>query len=108
MTTSTCTKWCSNTQINNKTTASPKTGQALYSVVQDEAGEDSHGNQHCCFQHGINRVRGGAQLHEADTTMDQLYAQVDKKKSKKKDALATNPHPSKADTAMDQLYAQVE
>ena len=42
---------------------------------------------------------------EADTPMDQLYAQVDKKK--KKDEDTTHPNPPEADTPVDQLYAQV-
>ena len=41
-----------------------------------------------------------------DTTVDQLYAQVDKKK--KKDGDTTHPHPPEADTPVDQLYAQVD
>ena len=40
---------------------------------------------------------------EADTPVDQLYAQVDKKK--KKDGHPTHPHPPEA---VDQLYAQVD
>ena len=42
---------------------------------------------------------------EDDTSVDQLYAQVDKKK--KKDGDTTHPHPPEADTPVDQLYAQV-
>ena len=38
--------------------------------------------------------------------MDQLYAQVDKKKEK--DGDTTHPHPPEADTLADQLYAQVD
>ena len=43
---------------------------------------------------------------EADTSVDQLYAQVDKKK--KNDGDTTHPHPPEADTPVDQLYAQVD
>ena len=39
----------------------------------------------------------------ADAPVDQLYAQVDKKK--KKDGDTTHPRPPEADTPMDQLYA---
>ena len=42
----------------------------------------------------------------ADATVDQLYAQVDKKK--KKNGETTHPHPPEADTPVDQLYAQVD
>ena len=42
----------------------------------------------------------------ADASVDQLYAQVDKKK--KKDGDTTHPHPPEADTPVDQLYAQVD
>ena len=42
----------------------------------------------------------------ADATVDQLYAQVDKKKKKNGDI--THPHPPDADTPLDQLYAQVD
>ena len=42
----------------------------------------------------------------ADATVDQLYAQVDKKK--KKDGDTTHPHPPEGDTPVDQLYAQVD
>ena len=38
--------------------------------------------------------------------MDQLYAQVNKKK--KKDGDTTHPHSPEADTPADQLYAQVD
>ena len=45
---------------------------------------------------------------EAGTT-DQLYAQVDKKKvKKKKGEAATHSHTPEADAPMDQLYAQVD
>ena len=43
---------------------------------------------------------------EPDASVDQLYAQVDKKK--KKDGDTTHPHPPEADTSVDQLYAQVD
>ena len=43
---------------------------------------------------------------EGDAPVDQLYAQVDKKK--KKDGDTTHPHPPEADTPVDQLYAQVD
>ena len=42
----------------------------------------------------------------ADVTVDQLYAQVDKKK--KKDGDTTHPNPPEGDTPVDQLYAQVD
>ena len=42
----------------------------------------------------------------ADVTVDQLYAQVDKKK--KKDGDTTHSHSPEADTPMDQLYAQMD
>ena len=42
---------------------------------------------------------------EANTSVDQLYAQVDKKK---KDGDTTHPHPPEANTSVDQLYAQVD
>ena len=42
----------------------------------------------------------------ADATVDQLYAQVDKKK--KKDGDTTHPHPPEDDTPVDQLYASVD
>ena len=41
----------------------------------------------------------------ADATVDQLYAQVDKKKKERDTA---HPHPPEADTPVDQLYAQVD
>ena len=43
---------------------------------------------------------------KADTPVDQLYAQVDKKE--RKDGDTTYPHPPEDDTLVDQLYAQVE
>ena len=43
---------------------------------------------------------------EADASVDQLYAQVDKKE--KKDGDTSHPHPPEADTSVDQLYAQVD
>ena len=43
------------------------------------------------------------------TTTDQLYAQVDKKKVKrKKGEVATHSHTPEADAPMDQLYSQVD
>ena len=99
-----------------------ETGQALYFTEQDEAGEENH---YSTLQHGTNRLRGGAQLHERSSnapreeeqdmgeystlsqpsaTPSQFHAEADKKKG-----LAATGHPiSEADTAMDQLYAQVD
>ena len=104
---------------------SQETGQALYSVVQDEVREDE--NQYSLLQYGTNRVRGGTQPHQESSAIpreeeeedmgeystisqpaahpSQPHRQVDKKKSKRAD---TNLHASEADTAMDQLYAQVD
>ena len=44
----------------------------------------------------------------ADATVDQLYAQVEKKKKKDGDTTHPHPWPSEDDTPVDQLYAQVE
>ena len=43
---------------------------------------------------------------DADVLVDQLHAQVDKKKEK--DGDTTHPYPLEADTPTDQLYAQVD
>ena len=43
---------------------------------------------------------------EADAPVDQLYAEVEKKKMK--NGNTTHPHPPEADAPVDQLYAQVD
>ena len=61
----------------------------------------------------VKKKKGEVATHshtpKADAPMDQLYAQVDKKKvKKKKDEVATHPHTPEANAPMDQLYAQVD
>ena len=67
----------------------PEAGTAMYDRVDDKKNE--------------NDISTNPNTSEAGTT-DQLYAQVDKKKKKKGEAV-THPH---VDTAVDQLYAQVD
>ena len=57
-----------------------------------------------CEKQGKKRKKESKKL-SADATVDQLYAQVDKKK---KDGDTTHPHPPEADAPVDQLYAQVD
>ena len=68
----------------------PEAGTAMYDRVGDKKKEND-------ISTNPNTSEGG--------TTDQLYAQVDKKKRKKKGEAVTHPH---IDTAVDQLYAQVD
>ena len=56
----------------------------------------------------VDKKKKSMKKDTGPTHMDQLYAQVDKKTSKKKDAVTTKLQDSGADTTMLQCYTQVE
>ena len=75
-----------------------------YSMLSSGAKPEAYSGPAICEKQGKKRKKESKKL-SADATVDQLYAQVDKKN---KDGDTTHPHPPEDDTSVDQLYAQVD
>ena len=75
-----------------------------YSILSYGDKPGAYSGPAICEKQGKKRKKESKKMN-ADATVDQLYAQVDKKK---KDGDTTHPHPPEADTSVDQLYAQVD